>query len=140
MKDLLEQELTTGQISISTIEECEKHLSSATFNRYKWHYVATEKNSTLAWLLWMFAGRLQFHLFYLGLFNRNHKSVLRIIGLVLMLVLVGFVILVPLWVYDASKMKRYIEEANNIVKAKLLISYLTIEAEQIVNDQLPAEG
>lgn len=120
----LEQEMLLGFVTDETIIEAEQKLSSEEFQRYSFMAETNKKSEVIAWLLWIFLGRLQIHLVYLNQFNSRNLKVLRIVGLVLLYFVIGWFILVPLWIYDAFKMSSYIKASNNMEKAKILSLYM----------------
>lgn len=120
----LEQEMLLGFVTDETIVEAEQSLSSEEFQRYAFMAETNKKSEVIAWLLWIFLGRLQIHLVYLNQFNSRNLKVLRIVGLVLLYFIIGWFILFPLWIYDAFKMSSYIKASNNMEKAKILNLYM----------------
>lgn len=120
----LEQEMLLGFVTDETIIEAEQKLSSEEFQRYSFMAETNKKSEVIAWLLWIFLGRLQIHLVYLNQFNSRNLKVLRIVGLVLLYFVIGWFILFPLWIYDAFKMSSYIKASNNMEKAKILSLYM----------------
>lgn len=62
--------------------------------------VRTEKSMAIAYILWFFLGMLGIHRFYLGRAGTGiFQLLLGIIGWATAMLLIGFIFLIPLWIW-----------------------------------------
>lgn len=78
-------------------------------------YLKKRKKTYVALLLWFFLGVFQVHMLYLKLFDRNHLFKLRIASYFLVLLLIGFAMLLIIWIYDGFMLYKYIKQSDNLM-------------------------
>lgn len=90
--------------------------------------VQNETNEPLiAWILWFFLGHFGAHRFYMQKPNAALMLILEIIGILTMIILVGFIILLIMfiwWIIDAFNLIQWIEEDRINTKKVILESFI----------------